>query len=303
MAIELKKYNPNPEANSIAWGTEINPNSFYRVLGQEGASAESIYKDVLRTGQIRGSAVFNGDAYLAKGAPQGMYLHSSSQVPELLKHWSKEQVGNNNFFIEATNKFNPIENPLYSTINRLNINGNVSKFPKLGQEVPMGHYVTLAPVDNPSFVDRINPNNQKNLRMGQAYTSTWGGVNKGFSEGAPKWDWRFDYTKPFSETSLSQHGKNIVHIAKTIAEQPETKTVAKYASTTGKVGLGVAGLAGYTASFLEDAPKTVLAYGVPFTPLKIGLGPVLDLGKGSDLESRGQWVFSDTGEPRFVRYE
>lgn len=302
MALELKKYNPSPEANKTIWGIEINPDSYYRVLGAEGAGGESIYKDVLRTGQIRGSAVFNGDAYLAKGAPQGQYLQSNSQLPELLKYWSKQEVGNNNFFIEATKDFNPLENPLYSTINRLNISGNVSRFPKIGQEVPAGQYVTLAPADNPSFIDRINPNNQRNLRMGQAYTSTWQGAYKGFSEGAPNWDWKFDYTKPFTETSLQQHGKNAVHIAKTIAEQPETQAVLRGAGKTAKVGLGVAGLAGYTASFLDDAPRTVLSYGIPFTPFKLGL-PVVDAGKGSDLESRGQWIFSDTGEPRFVRYE
>lgn len=60
------------------------------------------------------------------------------------------------------------------------------------------------------------------------------------------------------------------------------KNAAGMAGNAVKLGLAGAGLAGYTASFLQDAPKTIVEYGVPFTPLKFGLGPVISLNAGED---------------------
>lgn len=321
-------YNPEflQQQLNNAWGINVNPNSHYRVIGEIGSKASDIYKDVLNTGQIRGSNQFRGDAYFHRGAPLGNYLENSSSS-KLLKHFPVEEVGNNNYLIEATEDFNPTRNPLYKP----NESVVYRKLPTIGgipapkelafptsnsgsrwipaSEIPTnptrsGIDSVAAPVEKPRFLDRINPANQRGLRMGQAYTPYFISVEKGFEGGAPKWDWKFDYTKPFTETSLTQHGKNLVHIGNTILAQPETQKVLEGAGKVTKVGLGTAGILGYTSSFLKDAPKTILEYGVPFTPLRMGFGSVPELGKGSDLESRGRWIYpSDGGEPRFVRYD
>ena len=296
-----------------AWGIEVNPNSHFRVIGNIGDSASAIYKDVLNTGQIRGSNQFAGDAYFHRGQPLGTYLENR-ETNKLLKHYPKEQVGNNNYLIEATEDFNPTRNPLYKgnesiKYRRLPTIGGIPAPSELAfpisnsgsrwipaSEVPTnfarsGLDSVAAPVENPSFLDRINPANQRGIRMGQAYTPYFVNVPKGFEGGAPNWDWKFDYTKPFTETSMKQHAKNVQHIGRTVLAQPETKAVLKGAGTAAKVGVGTAGLIAYAKGVMEDAPKTITEWGVPFTPLKMGTGPVLELGKGSDMESRGRWVY------------
>jgi len=165
---------------------------------------------------------------------------------------------------------------------------------------PYDSWQALTPIENPSFIQRINPANQTGLKVVEfPYSPYFAGNRVGFEGGVPKADIKFDYTKPFFQTEPAIHAKNIQHIANTILEQPETKVAGNVA---GKV-LGTAGLLGYANSFINDAPKTILEWGVPFTPLKMGIGGVSDLGKGSDLDSRGRWVYpSDGGEPRFVMY-
>ena len=273
MAIELRKSIPDPELNSRLWGTTINPESYYRVLGETGNRGWSIYDDVLKSGAIRGSEGFSGDAYFSKGAPQGIYLHSqSSNLEELLKHYSQAEVGNNNFLIEATENFNPKGNPLYKPNETLRYRalptiGGIPApeglaFPiqnsgsrwlttvdSTGLPVPQGTYSVAAPAENTSFLQRINPANQKNLRMLQAYTPAWKNVKTGFEGGiAPEWKTLFDYTKDFKNTSIPTHGRNAIHIGKTVLAQPETKAVlAAAGDATVK--------AGGAASFLIDAPE------------------------------------------------
>lgn len=87
-------------------------------------------------------------------------------------------------------------------------------------------------------------------------------------------------------------------------------TVSGYASTVGEYAskaspyfsktLQGIGLAGYGASVYDRGPvQTVLEYGVPMTRFS-GIGPVLEAGRGSDLESRGRWVYTSEGEPKFI---
>lgn len=61
------------------------------------------------------------------------------------------------------------------------------------------------------------------------------------------------------------------------------------------------GLGGYALGVAQHGPvETALSYGVPFTKFT-GMGPPIELGRGSDLESRGRWLYpADGGEPRFV---
>ena len=304
----------SPEMQKSIWGFEPSPTSYWRVLGDNiNRNPNSIYQDVLRTGQIRGTESYARDAYFAYGAPQGQYLPTQNQAL------------NKNFIIEATKDFNPNSNPLYKnniynpTTSRIIVNG-VSlpslkdsmeigsrwQTPETNQaKVQWGTYSTLAPEESTRFIDRINPANQRNLRMGEMITGGYSVKNPiGFTTGTPDINWKFDYTKPFFQTDLATHAKNATHIAKTVAAQPETKAVLGGAGKVVKAGVGTAGLVGYTAEFLKDPVRTAVAYGVPFTPLRYGVGAVNDLGKGSDLESRGRWIYpSDGGEPRFVRYE
>jgi hypothetical protein len=79
--------------------------------------------------------------------------------------------------------------------------------------------------------------------------------------------------------------------------------ISEYASKAGpylgKALQGV-GLAGYGASLYDRGPvQTVLEYGVPLTRFS-GIGPVIEAGRGSDLESRGRWVYTSEGEPKFI---
>ncbi len=296
MAIFLDKSASDPALNSKLWGTEINPESFYRVYGDKGQLGMDIYKQILREGAIRGSGGFSGHAYFSRGAPQGIYLQNNPSLMRELLHWPESQVGNNNFFVEATPRFNPYTNPLYgNSVPEIAIGGATNPWPVAGESVSNGGYRTLDPREGTRFIDRINPKNQRHLRVGQAYTTGWQSALKGFEGGAPNWDWKFDYTKPFTETSVKQHAKNLKHIGKTVLAQPETQAALKGAGKTVKVTAGTAGLLAYLKGIAEDAPKTVLEWGVPFTPMKMGVGPTLPLGKGSDMQSRGRYVYTDKG--------
>lgn len=74
------------------------------------------------------------------------------------------------------------------------------------------------------------------------------------------------------------------------------RSVAPYVSPTIKT----LGVGAYAANAINDPVKTVVEMGIPFTRFS-GIGPVLDLGRGSDLQSRGSWRYpADGGEPYFV---
>ena len=258
MGIELRKSIPDPELNSRIWGTTINPESYYRALGETGADGWSIYDDVLRTGQVRGSPSFGGDAYFSKGAPQGIYLHNQSNLKDVLQHWSEAEAGNNNFLIEATNRFNPETNPLYnpspkdfvydgtieSTKGRVGYSKWMTTDPATGKPVPTGTYSYVSPrqwndSNAPSFLQRINPANQRGLKMSQAYTPSWQGATRGFEEPVT-WKNLFDYTKDFKNTSIPQHGRNALHIGRTVLSQPETQAVIAGAGKYGLPAVAVA---------------------------------------------------------------
>jgi hypothetical protein len=253
MAIELRKSIKDPELQRAIWGFEVKDDSYWRVLGQDiDNNPNSIYQDVLRSGAIKGSEDYGREAYFAYGAPQGNYLSNYKLRP------------NQNFIIEATNKFDPNVNPLYrsnayrANAQTINIYGMDIPSPKefmeggggsrwqspevMGRKPDFGTYSTMLPERETRFIDRINPENQRHIRMGtftsgDAVGNAWESNMKGFKSGPPKIDWRFDYTKPFMQTSPSQHAKNALHIAETVAAQPE---VARAVSVAGK-GLAVVG--------------------------------------------------------------
>jgi hypothetical protein len=267
----MSEYNPmfmdelnQLRASELGIGA-YQPENFYRVIGAEKGSltAKQIYQDVLRTGQIRGSAAQGEMAFFSKGLYQ--------------PHYGYTKPNNLNYLIEATPEFNPNSNVLYKP----NTSVKVRPLPSIGgikapeglafpvggsgsrwiTEVngmpsPQGTYSGATSIDNPSFWQRINPANQAGLKMSEATLTRPSAVYpleynryavadptktvsvSVFEGGIPKWKPVFDYTKPFSETSLLQHGKNLTHISRSILAQPETQAVLNAATKAG----GVAGL-------------------------------------------------------------
>lgn len=246
----MANYQADQALNSKNWGFTVSDSSYWRMLGQNIYNEPHlIYEDVLKTGAIRGTENYSKDAYFSYGSPEP-YFAQDRYIP------------NSNYVIEATKNFDPNLNPLYKNniykegVKRINVNGVSLPSPSesmdigsrwqsekvLGKRPSWGTYSTIVPEENPSFWQRINPQNQKHLRMGhfesgEAVGNKFINPLKGFEAGPPKVDWRFDYTKPFTKTSIPQHAKNAWHIAETVAAQPE---VAKVASVAGK-GLVVAG--------------------------------------------------------------
>ena len=93
----------------------------------------------------------------------------------------------------------------------------------------------------------------------------------------------YDGITPYTKRPLRQHINNAIFNAKTLYAQPETQAILRGAKTTANVGVGAAGLIGYGASVAQSGPvETVLSYGVPFTPMKMGIGPVLSLNSGEE---------------------
>jgi hypothetical protein len=107
---------------------------------------------------------------------------------------------------------------------------------------------------------------------------------------------------PTWTANLLQQPANLVNYVKgKVNFSPLTQALEKISPYTGKILSGV-GVAGYAAGVAQHGPaEAALSYGVPFTKFT-GIGPPVELGRGSDLESRGRWVYpADGGEPRFVR--
>ena len=95
----------------------------------------------------------------------------------------------------------------------------------------------------------------------------------------------YDGITPYGERTLGQHARNALFNLKTMYAQPETQTILRGAGTAAKVGIGLAGAVGYASSVAKNGPvETALSWGVPFTPLKFGIGPVLTL--NADDEER-----------------
>jgi hypothetical protein len=95
-----------------------------------------------------------------------------------------------------------------------------------------GHWQALTPKENPSFIERVNPLNQRGLKVTEfPSTPYFAGNRVGFEGGAPTGNVKFDYTKPFFQTAPLTHAKNLNHIANTLVEQPEVTSAIKGAGT------------------------------------------------------------------------
>ena len=292
MAIELRKgWEMTPAESTRIYGHPVDVLNKYRVLGTALSDPASAYATHLRTGQIQGSSAFSGDAYFSHGQIHGTYYGNYGPT----RGMSGEP--NRNFVYEMTPRFSPNNNPLYIPEHQ-RANGAGGGGPRLNWDKPAAaEYGSISPVEKPSFFDRVNQRRaHAGVKGGEFVSGHFSNPKIGFSTGTPTIDWKFDYTKPFMETSVPTHLKNAQHVARVAMAQPETKAVL---NGTNKIIAG-AGLLAYIKSAVEDAPKTVVEWGVPFTPLKMGVGPVLPLGQGSDLASRGRWVYRSNGESVWI---
>lgn len=253
----MSNYNPmfmdalyETRAKELGLG-DYRPENYYRIIGGEGDTAVNLYRDVQRTGQIRGTPAMGMSSFFSKGLYQ--------------PHYGYSYPNNINYLIEATPAFNPDKNPLYKPNSSVTYRptpkiGGIPfptelAFPDKGSgsrwitdvrgtPAPVGTYSAATPIENPSFWQRVNPANQYGLKMSTAtisspnvvYTVQPNEFGKHepitvFDDGAPRWKTKFDYTKPFSQTSLTTHAKNALHIAGTLLEQPEVANIANKANT------------------------------------------------------------------------
>lgn len=241
----MANYTADQALNSKNWGFTVRDDSYWRMLGQNiWNDPQLIYEDVLKTGAIRGTENYSKDAYFSYGSPEPYFAQD--------RHFT-----NSNYVIEATKNFDPNTNPLYQNnvykqgVQRIKVNGVSLPSPResmdlgsrwqsekvLGTRPDIGTYSTIVPNEKTSFLDRINPHNQKHLRMGHFESGASVGkefINplQGFKGGPPKVNWLFDYTKPFMQTSPMQHVKNAWHIGETIVAQPEVAMAANVAGKT-----------------------------------------------------------------------
>jgi hypothetical protein len=95
----------------------------------------------------------------------------------------------------------------------------------------------------------------------------------------PNTDVIYDRITPVKERTLGQHAKNALFEAKVLLNQPEIAKPLQVAGTTAKVAVGAAGVLGYASEVMDKGPVVAaLAWGVPFTRLRMGIGPVNTLG-------------------------
>jgi hypothetical protein len=288
MAIELRKgWQMTPEESARIYGHPVEVLNKYRVLGTPMAEP-SAYDTHVKSGRIQGGRSFGGDAYFSHGQIHGQYYGDYLESP------------NRNFVYEMNPKFDIKNNPLYFPEELRGTSKTGGSGPRLNWDTPAAaEYGSITPRDLTSYLDRVNQRKaHTGIRGGEFVSGVFANPKKGFSTGTPSIDWKFDYTKPFMETSVPTHLKNAQHVARVAMAQPETKAVLKGAGKT----VGAAGLLAYIYSLGQDAPKTILEWGIPFTPMKMGMGPVLDLGRGSDLDSRrGHWEYREGKEPVFIQ--
>ena len=238
MAIEMRKgWDMTPEQSTAIYGHPVNVLNKYRVLGTPVADASSAYGTHLRTGQIWGSPVFGGDAYFSHGQIHGTYYGDAL-----------DSGLNRNFVYEMTPEFDTKNNKLY--YNELERATKGGGGPKLNWDRPArAEYGSISPRENTSFWNRVNQRgSHAGVRGGEFVSGVFSNPKLGFKTGTPNIDWKFDYTKPFFQTSIPTHAKNAEHVARVVLAQPETKAVLNAAGNASMK-------AGATAGFLIDVPE------------------------------------------------
>lgn len=99
-----------------------------------------------------------------------------------------------------------------------------------------------------------------------------------------------------------ERGGNMLRAVDQYRSNPAFRANANaYIGQTANNAVKGAGVLAYASGLMHDAPSTIVSAGIPFTKF-MGVGPVLDLGRGSDLESRGMWAYGGE-EPQFIMPE
>ena len=220
--------------------------SYYRILsGQSYDDTYPAFKDFQKTGTIRGSNVFGGQAYINKGYPDVQYYAqiNNKYYDNLLKFYGSKALPSN-YVMEITpyfmDRISSGNNPLYQP-NALSPAG--------------GSYYTLTPDNVQSFGNRVNPLNRRGIKVTQFTGSEMSQPMAAAGENLPLAQWSrnpsakviYDTTKPFTKTPLVQHARNAIFEAGTFLEQPEVSRLANKANTFGNY----AGIIPIVASELE----------------------------------------------------
>lgn len=250
--------------------------------------------DLRLSGAIRGSFGFGGESFFNKARPAEGYRDPSRTnyyievTPDYLVRASDFE-SSMEAFKDKTRTEMVSKNPLYNI-------GRGSHTKKRGVNDP--DYRTLNPKKQTEtrFVDRINPENRKGMKIIRVNTDgleveyrptpkeaigEFAGENyRSYPKYVtqPKEKVIYDGITPFKERTLGQHYRNAKFNAQAVLIQPEVKAAAKYAADVGKgaakIGLNAAGLAGYAGAVYEKGPLAAVEWGIPFTPLKMGIGPI-----------------------------
>jgi hypothetical protein len=89
----------------------------------------------------------------------------------------------------------------------------------------------------------------------------------------------YDGITPVKERTIGQHARNALWNMKSVIAQPEVQKGIGAVGTAAKVAVGTAGVLGYANEVANKGPIiATIEYGIPFTPLRMGIGPVNDLG-------------------------
>jgi len=213
----------------------LNPSeNYYRIISAPTyEDALPAFRDLQKSGAIRGSDVFSGETYFNKGYPDPQYYSqiNTKAYDNLLnaKGFGKNYLPSN-YVIEAspyfTNRISEGKNPLYVS----------DSFRQVGGD----SYHTITPKDLTSFKDRVNPLNRFGIKLTQ-FTGSELTQPKRVGTTLPPAVWSrdpnptviYDTTKPFLKTSVPQHAKNLMFEAGTFLEQPEVGRLANKMQTVG----------------------------------------------------------------------
>ena len=262
-------------------------NDIFRIIGGENKEDANIaLSDFYKTGAIRGSQSFNGEAYFNHNAPDySYYWHNGktiNQREKLISAYGKDKVipynyviqGNEDFFTPISQNNNPLYHRIYSTVGDSKLPSGNSK--TLGSRywvVSPNESTTVNETDLQSFSDIINPNNRKGLKITGGYT---GDIKLNYPEGStppsnypqakittnikPQSKIVYDRITPFLERPISTHLSNANVEGNIFLNAAKTRPLS-----TNPLSLGsMSGISG-------AAKATALTAGAIMTPIQIGM--------------------------------
>lgn len=300
----------------------------WSVFGKDGVNPEGYWinqiDDFKQSGAIRGTSQFAGNAFFNRGFPDEQYRASAEHGAP----WDNTR----NAYIEITPEFiNNVKsgnNPLYTGFEPTMASGQYQtlnprqRYNVRWNEIPNGV------VDYPtSFWDRINPANRQGVRVvetrpaslghdtvqrfenrpnsvGQVvgrnstgqYIVPSGQYSSPYYTTNPETTVLYDTITPIKERTLGQHWRNLQWNVDTILSQPEVKPYWSLAKAGTNMAVKTAGMVAYAGGVAHNGPvQTAVEFGVPFTPLKYGIGPVLT----ANAPEKDPYAFERKNDPLF----